>query len=47
MRKFKGYVTRLDKKNRMRFVRIIQEVAKADLRIQKRQVHVGKRHFIE
>ena len=47
MRKFKGYVTRLEEKSRMRFVEIIQEVAKVDLRIQKRQVHVGKRHFIE
>ena len=47
MRKFKGYVTILEEKTMMRFVEIIQEVEKVDLRIQKRQVHVGKRHFIE
>ena len=47
MRKVKGSVTRLEKKSRMRFVEIIQDVAKVDLRIQKCQVHVGKRHFIE
>ena len=47
MRKVKGHVTRLEEKTRMRFVEIIQELAKVDLRIQKRQIHVGKRHFIE
>ena len=42
MRKVKGHVTRLEEKTRMRFVEIIQEVAKVDLRIHKRQVHVGR-----
>ena len=48
MRQFSCYVRRLKEKTMMRFLeKIIQEVAKVDLRIQECQVHAGKRNFIE
>ena len=48
MRQFSGYVRRLKEKTMIRFPeKIIQEVAKVDLRIQECQVHAGKRNFIE
>ena len=48
MRKFSGYVRRLKEKTMMRFLeKMIQEMAKVDLRIQECQVHAGKRNFIE
>ena len=47
IRIYKDYVTRLEDNTRMIFVEIIQEVEKVDLRIQKRQFHGSKRHFIE
>ena len=48
MRQFSGCVRRLKKKTMMRFLeKIIQEVAKIDLKIQECQVHAGKRNFIE
>ena len=48
MRQFSGFVRRLKEKTMMRFLgKIIQELAKIDLRIQECQVHAGKRNFIE
>ena len=48
MIQFSGYVGRFKYNNRMRSLEnMIQEVEKVDLRIQERQVHVGKRKFFE
>ena len=48
MRKFSGYVRRLKEKNMMRFLdKIIQEMAKVDLRIQECQFHAGKSDLID
>ena len=48
MRKFRGYVIVLKEKTRMRiFEEMAKETAKVYLRIQERQVHAGKRNFIE
>ena len=47
MRKFSGCVRRLKEKTMMRFLgKIIQEMAKVNLRIQECQYHAGKRNFI-
>ena len=48
MRQFNGCGRKLKEKTMMRVLeKTIQEVAKVDLRIQERQVHAGKRNFIE